>query len=271
MAASSPGASSPPVGDAAGHEHRPRLDVGRTLEQHGTYRAPCLEAHHVAGQHHLGPEPCCLRHRAVGQVGPGEALGEAEIVLDRCALGGLPARGVALDDHGLQALGGGVDRGGQTGGTGAHDAQVVELPFGPGVQPQGVGQLDGGRSAQRDPVGQGHHRQVAHPGSRQLEQAAGLVALLHLQPPVRDVVAGEEGLDLVGALRPAVADDPDLGRTVGVTVRPVAEELVEHRVQPVLGRVPRLHQVVVERDVVDRPDGHVGVRVRREQHQLGVR
>ena len=37
-----------------------------------------------------------------------------------------------------------------------------------------------------------------------------------------------------------------------------------------LGRVPRLEQVVVEADVVDRLDRHVGVGVRGEQDELGV-
>ena len=40
----------------------------------------------VAGQHHLGAEPGRLRHGPAGQVGAGEALGEAQVVLDRRAL-----------------------------------------------------------------------------------------------------------------------------------------------------------------------------------------
>ena len=52
---------------------------------------------------------------------------------------------------------------------------------------------------------------------------------------------------------------------------PVAQQVVEHREQPLLGRVPRLHQVVVEADVVDGLDGDVGVGVRRQQHALGPR
>ena len=241
------------------------------VEEHGAHRAPGLEAHHVAGQHHLGAEACRLRHRTVGQVGAGETLGEAEVVLDRRALPGLAARGVALDDHGLQPLRRGVHRGGETGRTGTHDAQVVERLLGPRAQAEGVGELDGRRGAEGDPVGQRHHRQVVGAGLREVEEPGGLLALVHLEPAVGHVVVGEEGLHLVGALRPAVADDPDLGVAVGVGVGPVAEQLVEHRVEPVLRRVPRLHQVVVEGDVVDRPDRHVRVGVRRQQHQPGVR
>ena len=52
--------------------------------------------------------------------------------------------------------------------------------------------------------------------------------------------------------------------------RPGRQQLVEHRVEPLLRRVPRLEQVVVEVDVVDGPDRGVGVGVRGEQHPLGV-
>jgi hypothetical protein len=37
--------------------------------------------------------------------------------------------------------------------------------------------------------------------------------------------------------------------------QPVGQQLVEHRVEPLLRRVPGLEQVVVEVDVVDRADG----------------
>ena len=52
---------------------------------------------------------------------------------------------------------------------------------------------------------------------------------------------------------------------------PVVEQVVEDREEPLLGRRPRLHQVVVEPDVVDRLDRDVGVGVGGEQHELGVR
>ena len=46
------------------------------------------------------------------------------------------------------------------------------------------------------------------------------------------------------------------------------KQVVEHRVEPLLGRIPRLQQVVVEAEVVDRLDRDVGVGVRGEQHEL---
>jgi hypothetical protein len=47
---------------------------------------------------------------------------------------------------------------------------------------------------------------------------------------------------------------------------PLLEQLVEHRVELLLRRVPRLEQVVVEVDHVDRVDRGAGVGVGGEQH-----
>ena len=192
-----PGGLEAAVGDPAGDEHRAGLDVGRAVEQHRAHRAAGLEADDVAGQHHLGAEPGRLRHRAVGEVGAGEALGEAEVVLDRRALPGLAARGVALDDDGLQPLGGGVHRGGEAGRAGADDAEVVERLLGPGAQAERVGELDRGGGAERGAVGDQRPPAGRPAPRRRGRAAAGLVVALDLEPAVGHVVVGEERLDLV--------------------------------------------------------------------------
>ena len=64
---------------------------------------------------------------------------------------------------------------------------------------------------------------------------------------------------------------PRLGEPRGGVRLPVLQEVVEHGVQPGVRRTPGLHQVVVEAELVDRPDGGLGVRVRREEHPLGLR
>jgi hypothetical protein len=85
------------------------------------------------------------------------------------------------------------------------------------------------------------------------------------------VVAGQERLDVVGAVRPAVADHAKIGCVLGVGVPPVLQQVVDHGEQLILGRVPRLEQVVVQADVVDRLDGDVGVGVRGEEEVLRAR
>ncbi len=66
-------------------------------------------------------------------------------------------------------------------------------------------------------------------------------------------------------------DDPHVGRVLGIGLLPVAEQIVDDGIQPILGRIPWLEQVVVQADVVDRLDGDVGVGVRREQQELRPR
>ena len=126
---------------------------------------------------------------------------------------------------------------------------------------------DGARSV--SPVGHQHERQVAALRPASVVQPPRLVVPLDVEPAVGHVVAGQERLDLVAALGPAVPDD---AHARAVSSRwaspPVAQQVVDDRVEPLLGRVPRLEQVVVEPDVVDRLDRHVGVGVGGEQHEL---
>ena len=99
---------------------------------------------------------------------------------------------------------------------------------------------------------------------------AGLLVALEVDPGVGDVVAREEHLHVVAAVAPQVPDDPHHRAGVGVVLAPGLEQVVDDRVERALGRLPRLEHVVVEADVVDRPDRDVGVGVGREQQQPGV-
>ncbi len=68
-----------------------------------------------------------------------------------------------------------------------------------------------------------------------------------------------------------MADDARVGVAEPGVGLPVVEEVLERGVQPLLGRVPRLLQVVVDLRLVDRGDGRVRVRVGGEQRALGLR
>jgi hypothetical protein len=52
---------------------------------------------------------------------------------------------------------------------------------------------------------------------------------------------------------------------------PRGQQVLDDRVELLLGRVPRLEQVVVQRDLVDRLDRRRRVGVRGQQHPLGAR
>ena len=182
-----------------------------------------------------------------------------------------PPGAVALDHDGPQPLRCGVHRGGESGRAGADDGQVVERLLRLGAQPERLGQLHRGWCPQRLAVGDQDERQLVRLRARELDEVASLVVALDVEPAVRHVVAGQERLGVSGLVRPRVADHADHRVPVGVIVAPVAEQVVDDGVEPVLGWVPRLEEVVVETDLVDRLDRHVGVGVRREQQQLGVR
>ena len=189
----------------------------------------------------------------VGELGAGDAVGEAEVVLDPRALPGLAAGGVPLDEHGAQALRRAVDRRAQPGRAAADDDEVVEVARRRGGQPDRARRVSASvGSTQRLAVGGDHHRDVVGvaPGGRQQPLALGLVDGV---PAVGHRVAGQEVADLRSdARRPAVPDEPDLVDGALADRAPGLEQRVEHRVELLLRRVPRLEQVVVDVDDVDR-------------------
>ena len=118
---------------------------------------------------------------------------------------------------------------------------------------------------QRIAVRRDHHGQRQPVRLRRLEQPLRL-RLVGGVPAVRHLVAGQELAHLRRAGRPAVPDDLGLRHRPVVRGHPRLEQRVDHRVELLLRRVPRLEQVVVEVDHVDRVDRGAGVGVRGEQH-----
>jgi hypothetical protein len=120
---------------------------------------------------------------------------------------------------------------------------------------------------ERRPVGEQHHWYVivnfGHDGG-------SLGIAFDVDESVGNLIAGQEVFRLVRAGRPRRAQNPNAverGWDVGV---PVIEQIIQDRVELVLRRIPRLHQVVIESDLVDRLDRRVGVGVGSQQHSFGV-
>ena len=118
----------------------------------------------------------CLRAASVSSA-PETPVGEAEVVLDPASSAGLPAGRGLFDQHGLQAFGGAVHRGGQAGGPAADDRQVVHLQRRARGQAEHRGQFGVGRIDERLALLGDHHRQLVAVQARRLEQllALGLV------------------------------------------------------------------------------------------------
>ncbi len=77
-----PGSRQLPVGHAGRQDDRVGVDLSTVGEVHRPRRAVGLQADDVTGGEYLGAEFGCLSAGTVGELRPGDSVGEAEIVLD---------------------------------------------------------------------------------------------------------------------------------------------------------------------------------------------
>ena len=66
--------------------------------------------------------------------------------------------------------------------------------------------------------------------------------------------------------RPACAHNTDALESGPVVLLPCLQQIVEHRIQVLLGRIPGLQEVMVQPDLIDRPNRRLGVRVGGQEH-----
>ncbi len=219
----------------------------------------------------LGTETFRLRRCPPRQIGAAHPLRKAEVILDSCAGAGLSAGGVLLDHDRLQPLGRPVDRGGEPGGAGTYDDQVVKGSLGVGRHADLVRQGAQVRIHQGAAVGEEQDRQTRRSYGGRFDQRSGLGIAFDVQPLVGDLAAREEFLDLVRTGRPKGAGDANAVVWHRHAGEPVAQQFVQNGVEPVLRRVPGLHQVVVETDGVDAGDGGIGICIGGQQHPFRLR
>ena len=132
-------------------------------------------------------------------------------------------------------------------------------------------ELQHGRPLEHRAVLEHRDRQARLVDGDHLEQLARVGVALDVVPVRRNPVAGHEIAQVVRVLGEAVADDAQAARLERRAGLPGRQQILEHREEAFLGRIPRLQQVVVERDLVDRGDRRRRVRVGGQQHALGVR
>ena len=235
---------------------------------------PSVDRHagHLERREELGAEPLRLRDGAARQLAAADAGGKPEVVFDARARPRLAARA----------------RGGRAGASAALPRRRTPRPRvrrGPPRRPRGRRPrrrpTAGGRDAR--PPGAAPGRVSTLPSSknragsasvghaRRLEQRPRLGVPLDVEPAIRNEIARQEILDRVRSRRPLVSDQAQarrLGQGLGL---PRVEEIVDHREEALLRRIPRLRQVVIEMRLVDGPDRRVDVRVRRQQDAPGQR
>ena len=145
------------------------------------------------------------------------------------------------------------------------------LGRGRGRHAEPLRELQHGRALDHRPVLEQRDRQPLVGDVGDLQQLARLAVALHVEPAHRHAVAGEEVAQVVRVAAEAV---PDHAHATGLergARLPRRQQVLDHGVELLLGRVPRLEQVVVEVDLVDRLDRRLGVGVGGQQHPLGVR
>ena len=219
----------------------------------------------------LGPEPARLVGRATRQIRPAQSGREPQVVLDPARLPGLSAGRLAFDHDRLQSLRRAVDRRAQTGRAAADDHQVVVLGRRLSGDAESLGELEHRRTLEHGPVLEQRHRQPILVEGRHLEELASLRVALDVEPSRRHQIAGQEVAQVVRRTREAVPDQPHPARLQGRARLPSRQQILDDREQLLLGRVPRLEQVVIERYLIDGLDRRLGVRVRGQQHALGGR
>src|SRR5919107_1966425 len=99
------------VGDACRDDQGVARDLRPVGEGHDTVRVLSAHRAYLLGRQYLDLETLRLVHGPPRQIAARKPGREAQIVLDAAAHSGLPARGLALYEDGLQALCSPVDRG----------------------------------------------------------------------------------------------------------------------------------------------------------------
>ncbi len=171
----------------------------------------------------------------------------------------------------MQPLGGAVHSAGQASRSRADDDQVIEGLRSPRMQARLLGQLRDVGIDQGTSVGKEDDGQPDLLLTGRLHQRQGFLVPLDVQPLIGDLTPGQEILDRVGVGRPERSGNANAFKGHVGTGQPIVEQIVQHRIEVLLWGAPRLHQVVVQPDGVDRGDGRLRVGVGREQHLPGIR
>ena len=222
----------PSVGDTRRHHDGAGADPRSVGELDHSEVSIGGQAHHDPHEQERGAEGPRLLEGPEGELRPADALGEPRVVADQGAGSGLSADRLLLDDQGLEALGGGVHRGGQPRRSGPDDDQVEHLVLGRRRgQTEGIGDLEVRGVEQRGVLGreeQHHDRQtvqsilVRHAQRVEHARTLGGVGVVVAD---RDVVPAEHVAQLVAARRHPVPDHADRLEPGVVVQVPVLERV----------------------------------------------
>ena len=177
---------------------------------------------------------------------------------------------ITLDDERAESFRCTIDGGGKTGGPGSDDDEIVQRHFRMPSDASLLRNLLWRRLLKDLPIWEDDHGAIVSSDACYLQQLGSLRIRGEIHPLVWNLVSGEKIPCDVGLLRPAVADDADSLELRRMSGHPVVQHVVEHGEQALLWRIPRLDQIVIEADLIDRRDGGIGIGVGSEQRLLGI-
>src|SRR5207237_3444068 len=114
----------PPVVGAGGEDDGACCDLVLLFQSYEVSSLAGFERDRAVGGRGSCAELARLANGAAGELGAADPGREAEVVLDPARRSGLAAERGALDDQGVEPLGGAVNGGGEAGGAAANDEQV---------------------------------------------------------------------------------------------------------------------------------------------------
>jgi hypothetical protein len=141
------------------------------------------------------------------------------------------------------------DAGAETGLASAQNDQVVGCGAGAGVEADAASHFRVGRVGETAAILEEHHREAPLFGRQHVQGTAHLriaVSLLRVEPLVVHLVARQKLAELVGAARPSRAEHLQSLERRPVGCLPIAEQIVQNRIEVLLGRVPGLEQVMMQ-------------------------
>ena len=169
----------------------------------------------------FGPETVGLELREIGQIAAADSGGKAEEIFDQRRRAGLPAGRIALQHDGVESFRGRVDRSGQAGGTGAHDGEVATNFILRRRRRAGEAGRRSARPRAATAGASGAPVAVMSAGRSRLVRlkTAGQrlrpASLFKFDQAMRDVVLGQEIVQLMAVARVAQRDDAKAAQTRG--------------------------------------------------------
>ena len=171
----------------------------------------------------------------------------------------------------MQAFRRAIDGSSQASRPSADDRQIVKIGLRASPQPNFLRDFRRHALQKLRPVREEHDRKAGGLRPQSLQKALGFRIVggkLHVDPLIGNVVARQKIAQLIRPRRPARAQYSDSLECRAVGSLPIIEQIIQLRIEMLRGRIPRLHEKIVDVGLIDGADRSVRVGVGGEQRPL---